>query len=218
MICTCDNCHYTFTANALPLSCPDCGKETVNRRMDTRIISSPAVRVATDAEIAWYEQAQKELAAEQNADALREQMTIDEYNWSLIMQFEHQPKTKEARESTAAYLSAMRQDPDRASELYPTIRMLFSSKVTSERGDLRTAGVSEPVSKPDEGEELPAAFGPALRLLYSFKEDRHAPSFLLSPPNLGNIRRIDIEKIAREPSAAYTQFLLDWEKRLTSPN
>ena len=81
-------------------------------------------------------------------------MTVDEYNWSLIMQFEHQPKTKEARESTAAYLSSMRQDPDRAAEIYPTIRKLFSSKVSSERGDLRTAGVSEPPRWPDEDFEI----------------------------------------------------------------
>ena len=211
MICTCDNCHYTFQSDALTLSCPDCGKETVNRRMGGRVISGPAVRIASEAEISWFEQSQKDLATEQNADSLREQMTTDEYNWSLIMEFEHQPKTKEARESTAAYLSSIRQDPDRAAELYPTIRRLFSSKVTRERGDLRTAGMSEPITKPDE---IPAAYGPALRVLYSFKEDRHGLSFLLSPPNLGNIRRIDLEKIAREPSAAYTQFLLDWEKSL----
>lgn len=166
MICTCDNCHYTFTADALPLSCPDCGKETVNRRMGGKVISSPAVREASDTEITWFEQTQKELAAEHNADTLREQMTTDEYNWSLIMEFEHQPKTKEARESTAVYLSALRQDPDRATEIYPTISKLFTSKVTRERGDLRTAGVSEPPRWPDEDFEIPSAYGPALRVLY----------------------------------------------------
>ena len=64
MICTCDNCHYTFEAESLPLSCPDCGKEKINRRIGDKIKSAPAVRPATSDEIAWYEENQMELAAE----------------------------------------------------------------------------------------------------------------------------------------------------------
>jgi len=29
MICTCDNCRYTFCSDSLPLACPDCGSENV---------------------------------------------------------------------------------------------------------------------------------------------------------------------------------------------
>ena len=29
MICTCDKCHYTFSSNSLPLTCPDCGAKDV---------------------------------------------------------------------------------------------------------------------------------------------------------------------------------------------
>ena len=216
MICTCDNCHYTFQADALPASCPDCGKETVNRRMGGRVISSPAVRPASEAEIEWFEQAQKETAMERNADALREQMTIDEYNWSLVLQFRTKtPVTYEGRLALYHFLNAMREQPDRAAEIYPTIRREFTSMITKERGELKKAGFSENVMNPEN--DLPAVFGPALRTLYSFKPDKPGiPDFLQWPPNLGNIRRIDLEKIAREPSAAYTQFLLDWENSLLS--
>ena len=40
MICTCDNCLYTFENKARPDRCPDCGWF--------------AVRNATEEEIAWY--------------------------------------------------------------------------------------------------------------------------------------------------------------------
>ena len=29
MICTCEKCRYTISAQSLPLSCPDCGSEAV---------------------------------------------------------------------------------------------------------------------------------------------------------------------------------------------
>lgn len=29
MICTCDKCFYTFYSDSLPLTCPDCGSQSV---------------------------------------------------------------------------------------------------------------------------------------------------------------------------------------------
>ena len=49
----CNACHYCFGADALPDRCPDCGKQIHN--------SSPAVRPATDQEIADYIRIQKEI-------------------------------------------------------------------------------------------------------------------------------------------------------------
>lgn len=40
MICTCEKCKYTFSAQSQPFSCPDCG--------------SDAVRPATQVEQDWY--------------------------------------------------------------------------------------------------------------------------------------------------------------------
>ena len=29
MICTCDKCHYTFSSDSLPLTCPDYGSKNI---------------------------------------------------------------------------------------------------------------------------------------------------------------------------------------------
>ena len=50
MICYCQNCRYTFVADALPDRCPDCGK--------------PVVRLATEEEQAEYQRIQAENVAE----------------------------------------------------------------------------------------------------------------------------------------------------------
>ena len=46
MICTCDNCRYTFCPDSLPLACPDCGSENV--------------REATLEEKDWYHDLEQE--------------------------------------------------------------------------------------------------------------------------------------------------------------
>ena len=46
MICACEKCRYTFSAYSLPLSCPDCGSESVR----------PATQVEQD----WYYDLQQE--------------------------------------------------------------------------------------------------------------------------------------------------------------
>ena len=217
MICTCDACHYTFYADTLPFRCPDCGKEQIHRRVSERIIPSPAVRVATGEETAWFENVQRELSSENNLERLSDGMTGDEYNWSLIMLFLHpMPKTRDARLALASYLSAIRQDSERAFEMYPTIRRMFTQKINADRAALKEADIAEPVIMPAEKERIEHwnAYGSALRVLYQFKPDTDAHPFLNAPPNLGNVRRIDLKKIAFEPTAAYLQFLLDWENSL----
>lgn len=52
----CNACHYCFTDSRLPDRCPDCGKQTFQ--------GDPAVRTATEKEIADYIQIQKELENE----------------------------------------------------------------------------------------------------------------------------------------------------------
>lgn len=67
MICICDACHYIFNAELvshskyeIPKRCPDCGKMVVHTETGT----TPAVRAATDAEIAEYERYQREILRE----------------------------------------------------------------------------------------------------------------------------------------------------------
>ena len=69
MICTCDNCHYTFECPELPTRCPDCGKETRSHKVGSRIVSLVCVREATEAEIDCYKRIQRELAEEESQAA-----------------------------------------------------------------------------------------------------------------------------------------------------
>lgn len=217
MICTCDNCHYTFQSDALPPSCPDCGKESINRRIDTRIISSPAVREATEAETVWFVQVQKELAAEEHQKETLKSldsfgMTDDEYNWAMVMLFTHGlPTTEEARNLVRSQLRIALKDPKKALDHYQMVRRIFTNNISSDRKALEKAGKHEPfsvASMNDDGETVlddgMDDYGPALSILYRFR-----PYDFLQVPTLGNLRRIDLKKIAEEPSAGYAQFLLD---------
>lgn len=53
----CDACHFCFKASILPNRCPDCGKQMIG--------ILPAVRMATEEEIADYVRIRKELVAEE---------------------------------------------------------------------------------------------------------------------------------------------------------
>ena len=105
MICTCDNCHYTFECPELPTRCPDCGKETRSHKVGSRIVSLACVREATEAEIDCYKRIQRELAEEESqataaaalADKLMElgdpfsfeddpyDMPVHEHNFALML-------------------------------------------------------------------------------------------------------------------------------------
>lgn len=52
----CDACHFCFKASILPNCCPDCGKQMIG--------ILPAVRMATNREIADYIRIREELDAE----------------------------------------------------------------------------------------------------------------------------------------------------------
>ena len=229
MLYTCDSCHYTFAADELPSCCPDCGKESINRRVGTKVIASPAIREATDQERAWYEANQDELRREEEnrvekikaAECLNEAiktlntyttygMTDDEFNWSLVLLNEHK-----SSQALIPLLDIYITDPERALEYYKTTRRMFTRKINEERNALKQQGRQEPWSTAmvEEQEYVPRPdlddYGPTLAVLYRFKGSNF-PFF--NTPNLGNIRRIDLNKIAAEPSAGYLQFLTDWKE------
>ena len=253
---TCDACLYTFSAENFPERCPDCGKETVARRLSvdgrTIIRSYPAVRPATETEIVQYEAVQAEIAEEEAAANKSEsrisdlkgmvekldqyQMTLDERNFALVLWFE-------LHESPTEYLiptleQALRGDDSaRVVRFYQDMRRTFTSKIGDDRWALQRAGLSEPffISDSDweaDGEDSdekdgsqsesgwyrpvrPKRAGPALQTLYRFRPDSDV--FLPNKtPNLGNLRRIDLKKIAEEPSAEFLRFLADWRNSLVS--
>lgn len=218
MICTCDNCHYTFESATLPLSCPDCGKESVNRRFRDTIRSTPAVRPATSEEIAWYEDMQLELEKEIKREDLLKSvdsygMTDEEHNWAMVMVHQQpKPKTDEAVQQTQFWLRTVLRDPQKSLEYYLQVRKEFTRNISAERSALERDGRSEPffvAHLNDDGEtELVSgldAYGSALSILYHFK-----PYDFLHRPTLGDLRRINLKRIAENPTEGYSQFLLDW--------
>lgn len=220
MIFTCDACNYTFSADTLPTSCPDCGKSSVDHRIGNKFISAPAVRNATADEIAWYDEIQAEIAAEEaqkeyTAEMDKMALTDEEYNWSLVMLFSHKtPRTEEARKLTASQLKLILKDPQRTLDYYISVRKTFTQAINADRAALKD---EEPIGvyRMNEYGEMVLndgldEYGPALSVLYHFRiEDK-----LLHTPSLGDLRRIDLKRIAEEPSTAYKQIMLDMIRRL----
>ena len=73
MICTCDNCHYTFSADELPTWCSHCRQDSRHHKFASKILSVPCVRPATDDEAAQYE---KVVAEERDETDLVEKLRM----------------------------------------------------------------------------------------------------------------------------------------------
>ena len=140
-------------------------------------------------------------------------MTDDEFNWAIIMTMEYSTDFSEF--STILHSARIVDNPERTLEFYIGTRRSFSRKISAERKELEEKGIMEhSVPFMMEGDiedqfEYWDEMGKHLQALYHFRSID-----FLSTPNLGNIRRIDLKKIAEEPSDGYKQFLLDWENRL----
>ncbi|MCD8069160.1 MAG: hypothetical protein LUE87_09795 [Lachnospiraceae bacterium] len=83
MLCHCDACNYTFEASVLhskydvPRKCPACRKKTVGNRV-------PAVRAATNIEIADYWKIQKEIMEELSNQLIPDDDTVENDNGQEI--------------------------------------------------------------------------------------------------------------------------------------
>lgn len=64
---TCDNCHTTFESveTVIPSTCPNCFREKCPHKVGAKIIVVPCVRNATETEIEWFENVQKQIADEE---------------------------------------------------------------------------------------------------------------------------------------------------------
>lgn len=218
MYYTCDACHYTFEAEMLPNSCPDCGKEEIGRRIKDRIIKAPAVRKANEEEIEWYKNIQDEITTEENQKkAIKKlseyDMTDDEFNWSIILSVQYitQPLLIEP----FIRFARIGDNTESTLNFYIQTRRDFSRRVTDDKNELKERGIMEQGYPIDR--ELPIEdyfdywkeIGVALQAVYYF---RNIP--FLHTPNLGDVRKIDLKKITEQPSDGYKQFLLDWENKL----
>lgn len=77
----------------------------------------------------------------------------------------------------------------------------FTSRINRERQDVGTNDIAEVAAQtpPDS----------AANVLRKFRRDELL-EFLKGPQNLGDIRRVDLEKVALEPSTGYLRFLTEW--------
>ena len=94
--------------------------------------------------------------------------------------------------------------------IYRDQRWLFNRTVKVERVMLDDQGISEPefIFRKDDGSPLVYRwedYGPTLKVLYSFETDDPRKR-----PTLWDVNRINLEKIAMEPSEGYREFLREW--------
>lgn len=102
-------------------------------------------------------------------------------------------------------------NPEKTLEYYQLIRRIFTRRVGDDRQELEKAGMRKPVIVTEINADRDTIlrndlnqYNPALSILYRFRSYD-----FLHTPTLVNLRRIDLKKIAEEPSADYAQFILD---------
>lgn len=188
---TCPRCHYTFPSPDKPSACPECGHQ---RPLP-----------ASEVEFNQFYSSRLARIRETHAPA----MTMDERNWTLILLFLNKPKASFYTSHLLRHY-VLEATPELCVDTYRGFRWEYTRMVKQDRIALQLEGYRESrlLMRREDGTPLVkgwAYYGAALRLLYSFETlDPH------KAPNLGNITRIDLEKIAAQPSAAYAQFLWDW--------
>lgn len=213
-IFVCNACNHMFQAEIQPAVCPNCNLDSVLGSTDSgRRVSFPAVRAATEAEVKAYEEVGK--AAQEERDFLEwldslssYDLSNDEYHVALMLLHSFRttrdlytkhfindllPAKKGGIEGWNAQAMAR--------ILYIDVKKSFTSKINQERQDAGTNDIVKVAAKmpPDS----------AAHVLLKFRRDK-VDSFLKTPPNLSNIREVNLEKVALEPSAEYLQFLMEW--------
>ena len=210
----CNACNHIFQAEAQPASCPRCNLDSVLGSTDSgRRVSFPAVRPATEAEIRAYEEV--EIAAQEERDFLEwldslssYELSNDEYHVALMLlhSFRTTPDLY-----TKHYISDLlpakkggfegRGAQAMARILYIDVKKSFTSKINQERHEAGTNNIAEVAAQtpPDS----------AANILRRFRQDEITKIFH-DPQNLGDIRRVDLEKVVLEPSDGYLRFLTEW--------
>ena len=247
MICTCDNCHYTFAADELPTWCSNCGQENRNHKFAGKILSVPCIRPATEDEADQYE---KVVAEERDVADLVEKLrmlgepyfdrpwqhedesdeTVEDDNEEVgneeadedegsIFDYPPDPYNLPVHEHNFALMLVyyikqlgyfgrhdlekmiMGEDIEEKVALYKNVKKIFTSGINKEeRG----------IEKPNHvNMEVWSVATPALKTLYAFRQDDHIKILFGDVPNRGNIKRIDVQKLAEEPSEGFVRFMTE---------
>ena len=86
-------------------------------------------------------------------------------------------------------------------ELFKKVRLSFIQAINRESQDNQNALFLD--------RETWEKATPALKTLYSFRQDDDVKLLLQNVPNRGNIRRIDLQKIAESPSEGFVRFMTE---------
>lgn len=213
-IFVCNACSHMFQAEIQPAVCPSCNLNSVLGSTDSgRRVSFPAVRAATKAEIQSFEEVEKAARGEMDfpewLDSLSSyDLSNDEYHVALMLlhSFRTTPDlyTKQfindllpARKGGIEGWNAQAM----ARILYIDVKKSFTSKINQERQNAGTNDIVKVAAQtpPDS----------AANVLRRFRQNEITKIFR-DPQNLGDIRRVDLEKVVLEPSDGYLRFLTEW--------
>ena len=241
MICTCDNCHYTFEDDALPTWCSNCRQENRHHKFGSKIISVPCVRPATEEEAEQYN---KIAAEDRSVSELVEKLkmlgepyfyeskrhsdeddladvdqtedvedvnplayppdpynlSVHEHNFALMLiYFTKQMGHFYGKQNLEKMI--MSTEVEEKVELFKNVRKIFNRGVNDEE-----RGIERPSQM---NMEIWNAATPALKTLYAFRQDDDFKLLISDAPNRGNIKRIDLEKLASEPSDGLMRFMIE---------
>ena len=188
-------------------------------KVGSRIVSLTCVREATEAEIDCYKRIQRELTKEESqaaaAAALADKlmalgdpfsfeddpydMPVHEHNFALMLiYYTHTMGFYGKRDLNRLIVST---DTQEKMELFKKVRTSFVQAINRESQDNQNALFLD--------REIWEKATPALKTLYSFRQDNDLKLLLNEVPNRGNIRRIDLQKIAESPSEGLVRFMTE---------
>ena len=177
------------------------------------------MREATEAEIEWYKQVQRGLAEEESqaaADAALSDklkalgdpfsseddpydMPVHEHNFALMLVYYTHTMGFYGRHDLERMI--MSTDIEEKIDLFKKVRISFIRAINEEKQDNQNALFLD--------REIWEKATPALKTLYSFRQDDDVKLLLQNVPNRGNIHRIDLQKIAESPSEGLVRFMTE---------
>lgn len=210
----CNSCCYVFEADEMSDTCPSCRSRTVLGTTDSgKKFSFPAVRLASEIEAQAYENVKKDIYEEkvflERVNGLSAyNLSDDEYHVALMLLFALKTTPNfYASHFLSDLLPTMKADLDEATaratvrDMYMNVKKSFTSQINRER---REAGTNDTA---DVARCFPS--DSASVTLLKFRQGE-LDALLKGPQNLGDIRRVNIEKVSAEPSAEYVRFLAEW--------
>jgi len=216
----CDACNYLFASeDAIPGVCPACGLSTMIKGTDTsKKVTVPTIRPATEEEALAYKAVEETLTAERSfldrVDNLGTyDLSDDEYHVALMLLFYFKsapgyqvskflndilPTKNSFAETHVAQAMAR--------ELYSEARRHFTSEIGKERSLVGVNDIRKVAAQMPEDS--------AARILRRFRQDE-IDTLMGKEQTLGNVRRVDMDQVIREPGAEYRRFLLEWYNSIT---